>query len=362
MRKLTILLTGLVLGILAFALPALAAPTHKAAFVIGQASYTVDGQNRTMDVAPFTQDGRTYVPLRFVGNAVGVTDDNIGWDNASQTATLTMDGVTAKFTVGSTVYAVNGQTKTMDVAPLVRQNRVFLPARYVAEAFGYVVGWDTATQTVTVYPPGQDPPPVTSGIQPGPFQPLIKSLEMHVGSKVATATRFDGSTFTVTLPVAPVFVGPKIDTDDLVKHFPNVYKPGTYEVDPNVNGAIYVPFTAAAEAFGVPAGNIKWDGEHLTVYGWFNNPANYYTYTVGTTDINGAVDGKPGTGHLCFPLRAENGMAMMGVSSQDDVSYQLFEGMDGIPAIVDALVGVGDKSGKVDFTTGTVVITCMLMH
>ncbi|OAT83679.1 copper amine oxidase N-terminal domain-containing protein [Desulfotomaculum copahuensis] len=351
MRKLTILLTGIFLiALAAFTLPALAGPTHKAAFVIGQTRYAVDGQAKAMDVAPFTENGRTYVPLRFVGNAVGVTDDNIGWDNASQTATLSMGGTTVKFTVGSTGYTVNGQAKAMDVAPLVRQNRTFLPARYVAEAFGYAVGWDAASQTVTVYPPGQDPPPVTSGVQAGPFQPAIKSLEMHVGSKVATATKFDGSTYTVTLPVAPVLVGSKDGLDWEISHYPDVYKPGTCEVDPNVSGAIYVPFTAVAEAFGVPAGNIKWDGSKLTVYGWFHNPANYRIYTVGTTQGQDMVDGKPGTGHLCFPLRTENGVAMMGVSSQDDINYELFEGINGIPELINGL----SSDGGADFTNGVI--------
>ena len=108
MRK-TLIASLIVFALLAFALPALAAPTHKAAFVIGQKAYMADGQVSTMDTAPFTENGRTYVPLRFVGNTVGVTDSNIGWDNASQTATLSMDGATVKFTVGSTSYAVKSE-------------------------------------------------------------------------------------------------------------------------------------------------------------------------------------------------------------------------------------------------------------
>jgi hypothetical protein len=36
------------------------------------------------------------------------------------------------------------------VAPLVRNGRTYLPARYVAEAFGRAVTWDQASQTVTI--------------------------------------------------------------------------------------------------------------------------------------------------------------------------------------------------------------------
>ena len=34
-------------------------------------TYTVKGAEKTMDVAPFAKDNRTYVPVRFVGEALG---------------------------------------------------------------------------------------------------------------------------------------------------------------------------------------------------------------------------------------------------------------------------------------------------
>jgi hypothetical protein len=38
----------------------------------------------------------------------------------------------------------------MDVAPLIRNGRTYLPARYVAEAFGYTLAWDAAGRMVTI--------------------------------------------------------------------------------------------------------------------------------------------------------------------------------------------------------------------
>ena len=53
-------------------------------------------------------------------------------------------------TVGKTAYTVNGETKTMDAAPLIRGDRTMLPVRYVAEALGASVAWDADTSTATV--------------------------------------------------------------------------------------------------------------------------------------------------------------------------------------------------------------------
>lgn len=43
-------------------------------FTIGSTSYVVDGKTFTMDVSPFIKDGRTLLPLRFAADAVGTEE------------------------------------------------------------------------------------------------------------------------------------------------------------------------------------------------------------------------------------------------------------------------------------------------
>ena len=121
--------------------------TQSIKFVVGQKTYYVGGQLFTMDAETFTENGRTYVPVRYLGNALGA---EIKWDEATQTVTLVKGGATVRLVVGERAINVNGQAGEMDVAPLVRDGRTYLPARYVAEAFGYRVSWDPATQSVSV--------------------------------------------------------------------------------------------------------------------------------------------------------------------------------------------------------------------
>lgn len=78
MRKIAALTIFLFI-VLALACPALAAPAHKAVFVVGQESYTVDGQPKEMDAAPFIENGRTFVPVRYLAYALGVAEENIVW-------------------------------------------------------------------------------------------------------------------------------------------------------------------------------------------------------------------------------------------------------------------------------------------
>jgi hypothetical protein len=56
---------------------------------IGSTQATVDGSSATIDVAPFIVGASTYVPLRFVSQALGASVD---WDNTNHIVAITMQG------------------------------------------------------------------------------------------------------------------------------------------------------------------------------------------------------------------------------------------------------------------------------
>jgi len=53
---------------------------------IGSDTAIADGKEVTLDSAAFIASGRTYVPLRFIGEAFGA---DVSWDNVTRTATIT---------------------------------------------------------------------------------------------------------------------------------------------------------------------------------------------------------------------------------------------------------------------------------
>lgn len=123
---------------------------NEAKFVIGATTYTINGKEATMDVAPYIANSRTYMPVRYIANAMGIDDNNILWDANTQTVTLLGANKVVQLKIGSNTILVNGAAIAMDVAPEITNSRTMLPARFVAQAFGYNVGWDEATQTVTL--------------------------------------------------------------------------------------------------------------------------------------------------------------------------------------------------------------------
>lgn len=133
-----------------FTLATIVSPTAaKAQFVIGQNSFVVNGETKTMDVAPYISNDRTYMPLRFAANALGVSDDNIIWNAAEQSAVIIKGDKVVKFVVGSNAMYLGGITVTMDVAPEIKDGRVMLPVGWLGKALNATISWDQATQTAS---------------------------------------------------------------------------------------------------------------------------------------------------------------------------------------------------------------------
>lgn len=121
-----------------------------ASFVIGSTTYKVGSVEKAMDVAPYLKNGRTYLPVRYVAEALGVASDNILWDAASQTVTLLKGDKVVQLKIGSKAMLVNGATINMDAAAEITSGRTMLPFRFIAQALGASVTWDEATRTVTL--------------------------------------------------------------------------------------------------------------------------------------------------------------------------------------------------------------------
>ena len=63
----------------------------------------------------------------------------VAYDEATQAVTAELNGVTVVMTIGSAEYTVNGEAATMDVAPFINGSRTMVPVRFAAEAFGIKV-------------------------------------------------------------------------------------------------------------------------------------------------------------------------------------------------------------------------------
>lgn len=172
-----------------------AAPANWAVFTVGDCRYYcapvgMEMQEYQADVAPFIENGRCFVPVRYLAYALGVAEKDIQWDAGTKTVALILSGTTVKLTVGSMVLYVNGEPMKMDMAPVITEGRVCLPSRWVAKAFGYEVGWNATNRAVLVGLPGRIPAPPALGTGEAPSAPAVKVVPAAVTEVVDGDTAY----------------------------------------------------------------------------------------------------------------------------------------------------------------------------
>ena len=93
------------------------------------------------DAQPFIdENGRTQIPIRAVAEAMGC---KVEWDDATQTATLTKDNTVVIISIGNANMQVGKEIITMDTTAQIINERTYIPIRFVGEALGMKVNWES---------------------------------------------------------------------------------------------------------------------------------------------------------------------------------------------------------------------------
>jgi len=108
---------------------------------IGKTGYKINGATKTSDAAPYiAPDGRTMVPLRLISEALGA---EVSWNATKREVTISAPSVLLKLTVGQPLSNNLG-------VPVINNDRVFVPVRYIAEQLNAAVDWDGANKSITI--------------------------------------------------------------------------------------------------------------------------------------------------------------------------------------------------------------------
>lgn len=144
---------GAALGVALALLSALPAPVVLAA-ADPAIRLEVEGRPVAADPAPFIEQGRTLVPVRFVAEALGA---QVSWNPEQQQVTVALPprrdgaGTAIILTIGQELARVGGIEVLLDVPAQIVEGRTFVPLRFVAETLGATVDWDGESRTVRLW-------------------------------------------------------------------------------------------------------------------------------------------------------------------------------------------------------------------
>lgn len=114
----------------------------------------LDGGEVTFpDAQPFIDSrNRTLVPIRFVSEAMGA---RVYWENDTQTVIIKKDNDTIKYTIGNMKAYLNDEMRVFDTYGILKEDRTFVPLRFVSEMLSCDVDWNDNLRTVTILSPGE---------------------------------------------------------------------------------------------------------------------------------------------------------------------------------------------------------------
>ncbi len=118
-------------------------------------------------LAALVRGGTLLIPLRSMFEQMGAT---VSYDAGSKTVTVSKAGAEVKVTVGKPEVIINGESRPLDVPPIIYQGIVLVPVRVISEGMGAYVQWvpDRRIVVVRYIPPTPPPTPAPPPAPPPP--------------------------------------------------------------------------------------------------------------------------------------------------------------------------------------------------
>ncbi|WFB60019.1 copper amine oxidase N-terminal domain-containing protein [Paenibacillus sp. BR1-192] len=110
-------------------------------------SVLIDGVKLYTPQAPVMIQGRVMLPMRSIFEAL---DASVKWNQKTKTVTAVKDGTTVILKINSKTATINSKTVALDVPAKNLKGNTMVPVRFVSEALGQKIGWNSKTKTVTV--------------------------------------------------------------------------------------------------------------------------------------------------------------------------------------------------------------------
>ena len=163
----------------------------------GAPQVILDGRQLTFEVPPIIENGRTLAPLRAIFEAMGAS---VNWENSTRTVTSVKGTTTVVLPIGSISPTVNGQVWPLEVAAKIKDGRTLAPLRFVGEAFGGKVDWNSSTRIITITTPTSNDSRASSlvirgnntTLRSGPAATYDTVDSVNQGEKLAILAERDG--------------------------------------------------------------------------------------------------------------------------------------------------------------------------
>ncbi|MBE6023692.1 MAG: hypothetical protein E7231_10750 [Cellulosilyticum sp.] len=117
-------------------------------FTLGNPYYTLGDELKEMEAAPYSSNGRTMLPIRYVADALGISAEFVVWNAQAKTITIYAEDIIV-LELGSKIMKINGQTIEMSAMPEVVNGRTFIPVAELTRSLGIITTWHNEKKQVS---------------------------------------------------------------------------------------------------------------------------------------------------------------------------------------------------------------------
>jgi len=107
----------------------------------------IQGQKKSFDSLPILRDGRVFLPIRYISEYFGA---QVTWNDQTKTVTVKQGSKTISLQIGNSIAQIDGKEVSLDVPAFINGARTYVPLRFIGEAFGRYVDWDQTERAVYI--------------------------------------------------------------------------------------------------------------------------------------------------------------------------------------------------------------------
>ena len=124
----------------------------KVEFEIGQKQISINGSVTELPVVPYISQGKTYVPVRFIAEALGIKPSDITWDVDLNQITLKQNNDTIGINPENNTITLNGHLAYVLDTPveIAEPGYTMVPIRYIAQALGASIIWNGSDNSILI--------------------------------------------------------------------------------------------------------------------------------------------------------------------------------------------------------------------
>lgn len=114
-------------------------------YTVKEQDFVLNGTTNTLNT--IVKDGVSLVELKSFADGLGIS---LEFDKAASAVIARYNGGYVSLLINSKSAKANGEKTELAVAPIVKDGRTYVPARYIAESFGMNVNYDSTLGMTTI--------------------------------------------------------------------------------------------------------------------------------------------------------------------------------------------------------------------